>query len=647
MLHGVPDLAVVGEVPGLPRPDDSPTFYTAASAFSADGTLIVGSEAPVLRVVDPATLAVVDEVEVPAFSFNRDVVVAGEVVLGVGSVDIGNVTLVDLALGEVRWALTIEDLGVTGCAASAVDAAREHLYCADYYGRIGQRDLRTGAPTGVVYQSQIGRLGRIEVDPGGTTLAGYGTDRAEIVRWRIDGTGPVIRRIAPGLALDSYNSDGSAATATDYSDPEGPPDGDAAIIEAASGAVIDPLDGWRQPRWLDDPAELLVSRELESGEWQIRRYRVGDGPIDEAFEIRLPAEPMATIVDGGLVATSTPEGEWSFWDAETGVADGDPLPLDPGVAALVVTDDGGRLVTFGRAGTTVVDRRSGEVLVGPRPAPTFGVVTDAEELIGTDPSGALTVYDLDTLEAERKVSDTAGFVQDLRVDAVGATVVTKGGDRSVEVFDLASGVRMGTAHRIPEADESFSHLRPDGAEMAIGGGTAAGTALWSLDPDVWREQLCELAGRNLTLEEWERYLAWSGPYHTTCPAAASADGAAAADDGVWLAAGVPIEQLGVDEATADLLREASGPNVSVELLLRDGRFRMRTADGVMLALGSGAVRASETTLTFVPDDSAGEAGSTLVVVDRRGTTLVLGDLEEGTTSSGTVAALEGATLRRR
>jgi WD40 repeat protein len=43
-------------------------------------------------------------------------------------------------------------------------------------------------------------------------------------------------------------------------------------------------------------------------------------------------------------------------------------------------------------------------------------------------------------------------------------------------------------------------------------------ALLSVDPTVWREQACALAGRNLTEDEWARYLPEEGPRQATCPA---------------------------------------------------------------------------------------------------------------------------------
>ena len=39
---------------------------------------------------------------------------------------------------------------------------------------------------------------------------------------------------------------------------------------------------------------------------------------------------------------------------------------------------------------------------------------------------------------------------------------------------------------------------------------------WDLDPDVWQEQACLAAGRNLTRSEWDEYLGRDVPYRRTC-----------------------------------------------------------------------------------------------------------------------------------
>jgi hypothetical protein len=57
--------------------------------------------------------------------------------------------------------------------------------------------------------------------------------------------------------------------------------------------------------------------------------------------------------------------------------------------------------------------------------------------------------------------------------------------------------------------------------MSIGPET--GWLEWTIDPDAWHGRACEIAGRNLTADEWQAYLP-DEPYRDTCvepPLAAS------------------------------------------------------------------------------------------------------------------------------
>jgi hypothetical protein len=40
--------------------------------------------------------------------------------------------------------------------------------------------------------------------------------------------------------------------------------------------------------------------------------------------------------------------------------------------------------------------------------------------------------------------------------------------------------------------------------------------LWDVDPHSWAKRACDIANRNLTREEWRKYLG-DLPYRKTCP----------------------------------------------------------------------------------------------------------------------------------
>ncbi len=58
-------------------------------------------------------------------------------------------------------------------------------------------------------------------------------------------------------------------------------------------------------------------------------------------------------------------------------------------------------------------------------------------------------------------------------------------------------------------------MRSDGLEMAAA--SDHGIVVWDLDPNHWVTAACEVAGRNLTREEWDHYLGVLCSYRATCP----------------------------------------------------------------------------------------------------------------------------------
>ena len=91
------------------------------------------------------------------------------------------------------------------------------------------------------------------------------------------------------------------------------------------------------------------------------------------------------------------------------------------------------------------------------------------------------------------------------------------GFSTTRLWDASTGATLGTrlvGGRVPYSYQTFSveHLMasrpafsPDGRMIAAPGWTGA-TMLWNLDPDRWRTAACRIVGRELTAEEWARYL---------------------------------------------------------------------------------------------------------------------------------------------
>jgi WD40 repeat protein len=134
-------------------------------------------------------------------------------------------------------------------------------------------------------------------------------------------------------------------------------------------------------------------------------------------------------------------------------------------------------------------------------------------------NGALALYDTDTLTKVRTLNGSRGFIEDVQASRDGDLVVVRGGDRNVQLIDVATGTPVGGQISIPVDERRGVALRPDGLELAVGGGTPDGIAIWNLDPAEWMAAACRVAGRNLTEDEWNTYIGTLSPYHQTCSTA--------------------------------------------------------------------------------------------------------------------------------
>ena len=89
--------------------------------------------------------------------------------------------------------------------------------------------------------------------------------------------------------------------------------------------------------------------------------------------------------------------------------------------------------------------------------------------------------------------------------------------RFVSVYDVASGVQIGTPITIPDTQRVYTSLTLDGTQLAIGGGGGDSITIWDLEPGHWVEAACRLAGRNLTPDVSGLNIGDLARYRETCP----------------------------------------------------------------------------------------------------------------------------------
>ncbi|MEI5584321.1 MULTISPECIES: nSTAND1 domain-containing NTPase [unclassified Agromyces] len=518
-IHDAARASTVAEVPGLPAaaPGDGWPI-TSAVAFGPDGLVYAGSAAGPVRVIRSDTGEVVATLDAPPGHSERHLAVGSDgVLVAVGS---DGLVAIDVRSGATRWTAGLAGTNPDPCPWFAASVATERVYCGTHYGEVEERDRRTGQLTGRVLDTQLGSVGDLAVTADGSELVAFGLETPAITRWRLDGSGPVSTRIADGYAamdrfgygddtlLVARRSPGATLTSdfTDY-----------ALWDASADRMVDDIPpdregGLEGVGWAG--RDLLVGMDVTA--LRYAWYDTDRGALTDGDEIGTECEHLWPSGDGARAYCGGAAGEvWTIDTATRAVVE-PMLRVEGYVRSVSATRGGERIVVTSaaeRGYETVVLDPDGDVLAGPLDGPSLTSVSPDGTLVGTS-AGAITRYDLETLEPLGELPGASGEVNTLQFSDDGRLLLATSNDQSASLYDVATGTRLGDPITTSAPLIYPGFLRPDGAALAIT--DATGIVVWDLDPDRLAAAACRLAGRNLTASEWGTYLAGVGEHRETC-----------------------------------------------------------------------------------------------------------------------------------
>jgi WD40 repeat protein len=85
---------------------------------------------------------------------------------------------------------------------------------------------------------------------------------------------------------------------------------------------------------------------------------------------------------------------------------------------------------------------------------------------------------------------------------------------TVSLWDVARRVPVGRP--LPgHTDAALGVIFVDNGDTLVTSSWDGSLVFWDLRPSFWQARACELAGRNLTRDEWDQFV--SGDYRRTCP----------------------------------------------------------------------------------------------------------------------------------
>jgi WD40 repeat protein len=445
-------------------------------AFSPDGKRIVsGGGDTTLRLWDAATGAALGEalrghtgvVKSVAFSPDGKRIVSGS--------EDGTLRLWDaekgVALGEALRGHT----GVVRSVAFSPDGKR--VISGSYDGTLRLWDARTGVLPGEVLLGHTETVKSAAFSPDGTRIVSGSEDQTLRLWDAATGValGEALREHGGGVRTVAFSPDGKRIVS-------GSGDSTLRLWDAERGGTLGrSLHGHTGGVWsvaFSPDGKRIVSG---GGDTTLRLWDAATGAaLGEA--IRGHTGGVRTVAfspDGKRIVSGSDDRTLRLWDAEKGVSLGEALRRHTEtVTSVAFSPDGERIVSGSHDRTLQLWDAKRGVALG------------------------------EALRGHKERVTSAAFSSD------GKRIVSGSEDTTLRLWDAAKGVALGEALRGHTETVTSVAFSPDGKRI-VSGSADRTLRIWPV-LDGWADALCTKLPRNMTVEEWTR---WIGdvPYRRQCP----------------------------------------------------------------------------------------------------------------------------------
>jgi DNA-binding SARP family transcriptional activator len=425
---------------------------------------------------------------------------------------------VEIDTGVVTWR---SPLGTTGGCYQLVITPRATIACASYVG-VTEFELATGLPTGKALELQLDSVPDIGILDDATLLISS-TFNSFWMRWRFDGSGAGSRVVGAGSVVAAGpDRDGGFVSAQPVAG------GGARLWNLETDAAGTTADG------------LLLLGGGIVGRWDDGVGRLQNTATGEVYPYRIPGlPPEFYVMPGGpsrlgfvsfreRLVTFAPMPVVSFrdllvaFDPATGESVGAPMTLPgwrvDGALSAGATPDESRVVftwydeEASVWETAVFDLQTGDLVVRGLLGVDETLVIGQDELIAVTDETVQRVA-LDTLEPRSSLPRATGGSQAMDVSADGRTLLNVGWNNRLTLYDLTRDIVLGEPIAAETIGIRGGYLSPDGETLIMG--LRDGILLWDLVPEHQARAACDLAGRELSEQEWATYFPGE-PQVATC-----------------------------------------------------------------------------------------------------------------------------------
>ena len=381
------------------------------------------------------------------------------------------------------------------------------------------------AQTKAILRGHSGPVTQVAYSPDGATVYAAGDD-ASVLAWDVTGTMGIAVGEGEPLPLatrDRHHLSADGSVAMWYVE-----DGRVEVREIAEGRSFQvevPVEGVAGG-FIDPRGQFVGLIHVEP-----LTVRVIDVEAGVLLPYTIELDPRmsydaAFSADGRSLLTAA-DRTVELWDVRTGR----PHPTAVGYEAAddvvwVGADQTGRLGALSEDGGAieVVDLLTGDLvatldqpdLAGRKSSPGPALFSpDGRWLVAGSPSGRVVVWDTQSWQLHKvstaAIAGSMAFTPDSRF-------LVAGGSGTATVWDVQQG-DAGAATLLVDPVRSsagVSVATRDGGRTIVTLTDGTGVRLWSVAPDRLVEHACQVAGRNLTSEEWHQALP-DRPYERTCP----------------------------------------------------------------------------------------------------------------------------------